>query len=115
MKKNIERWIQEAKNRYRLNAWNFTVLFDIDKGDTLMSVNCTLKYFEAVVRVNLGRCILSSDSEVRFTCYHELAHVVEWKLTELAEDRYATRKEVEEAKEEVAQMIARAVLDIEQY
>ena len=68
-----------------------------------------------MINVNLELCTRVGAKETRFTCYHEMVHVVCCEFKELAKSRHVTDKQINEAGEKLAQIFAKAVLNIGDY
>ena len=50
MKKNILRWLEEARKRYCLDAWNIKPLFDIkNEEEVMMTASYQPEYLQAVI------------------------------------------------------------------
>ena len=85
----------------------------IDNNSAVMSINYLRSYRRAVISVypfayemyRKGRL-----EELKEGIYHELSHIHTWALSEIAQDRFASKKEVRHAVEELTEIISRYVI-----
>ena len=111
LKKSIVSQIAEAQERLLLQAWTISVVWTRDdEDDFLMAVSCDQRYREAEITVNTKRCGMVNNKAIRVACYHEVAHILLWEFAALAEDRFAPPEQLINAGEQLAEIIAKIVL-----
>ncbi len=111
MKNKILMWVNEAQKRYFLHGWTISVEWDCSNTDAAMIADSRPTYRKATIEVDADYCRKTcSDEEVRYICYHEMAHVLHSEYSALAHARYINEEQLDTAEEQFAQIIAKIAL-----
>jgi hypothetical protein len=114
LKKKITRWIAEAQKKLLLQAWTIKIVWKLDEEESgdriaIMSIEHLPEYNEAVVEVFIKNCFQYSDKLVRNACYHEMFHAVLSDYSKLADSRYASKVQLDDAEEKLVSTLAKII------
>jgi len=112
----VKKYIREAQKRMRLEHWEINLSIEEEsENGWLMSVSVNPDYLQAGITVyekNIKKEInLFGILELKKAVYHEISHILTYKLKELATKRYATEDEIQSEYEKLAEHISRIILN----
>jgi len=111
MERNVKRWVKKAQKEMLLTHWDIKIKFVKELEDNeIAHVRCNSDYNEAYIYFS-DEVLELGKKEVKRACYHEVAHIIIWHLSELAANRFIGKREllraVEMATEHIAKMMVR--------
>jgi len=106
LREKIEAWLREAQSVCGLCEWIIILDWTLKRRSTLMHITCNYNNFEARISVNLSECSKHPYWYVRRACFHEVAHIILWELSELATERFVNEQQIEDAVERATERIA---------